>query len=114
MIWMILINFFQYTTLPSDNLLQFRPKIRDEKVQYYINRKAAKIYISIVISKIPKYEYLTVEEILPSNQSQMIEQAKFTYSALGKALKYQKKKKKKTINANQWEEKQQLKSMKNN
>ena len=101
MIWMILINFFQYTTLPSDNLLQFRPKIRDEKVQYYINRKAAKIYINIVISKIPKYEYLTVEEILPSNQSQMIEQAKFTYSALGKAFKYQKKPKNKTINANQ-------------
>ena len=28
--------------------------------------------------KIDKYEYLTGEEILPSNQQQIIEQAKFT------------------------------------
>ena len=34
-----------------------------------------------------KYEYLTDEEILPSNQKQIIEQAKFTYSPLEKLLK---------------------------
>ena len=37
--------------------------------------------------KIDKYEYLTGEEILPSNQRQIIEQAKFTSSPLGKTLK---------------------------
>ena len=39
--------------------------------------------------KIDKYEYLTGEEILPSNQEQIIQQAKFTYSPLGKALEKQ-------------------------
>ena len=37
-------------------------------------------------NKFNKYEYLTGEEILPSNQNQKVEQAKFTYSALGKAF----------------------------
>ena len=37
------------------------------------------------------YEYLTEEEILPSNQKQTIEQAKFTYSPLGKAFEKQTK-----------------------
>ena len=41
--------------------------------------------------KIDKYEYLTGEEILPSNQEQIIEQAKFTYSPLGKAFEKQAK-----------------------
>ena len=36
-----------------------------------------------------KYEYLTGEEILPSNQKQIIEQAKFTYSPSGKAFEKQ-------------------------
>ena len=36
-----------------------------------------------------KYEYLTGEDILPSNQQQIIEQAKFTYSPLGKAFEKQ-------------------------
>ena len=59
----------------------------DEKLQYDINREAAKISLSS--SKIDKYEYLTGEEILPSNQQQIIEQAKFTYSPLGKAFEKQ-------------------------
>ena len=67
-------------------------KIRDEKLQYDINREAAKIS-ALSSGKIHKYEYLTGEDILPSNQQQIIEQAQFTYSPLGKALK----KKKKTI-----------------
>ena len=37
-------------------------------------------------NKFNKYEYLTGEEILPSNQKQMIHQPKFTYSPLGKAF----------------------------
>ena len=36
--------------------------------------------------KIDKYEYLKGEQILPSDQRRVIEQAKFTYSTLGKAL----------------------------
>ena len=36
--------------------------------------------------KIDKYEYLLGKEILPSDQSRIIEQAKFNYSPLGKAF----------------------------
>ena len=39
--------------------------------------------------KIDKYKYLTDEEILPSDQSRIIEQAKFTYNPLGKAFEKQ-------------------------
>ena len=61
--------------------------IRDEKLQY-INREAAKI--SALSGKIGKYVYVIGEEILPSDQRRVIEQAKFTYSPLGKALEKQK------------------------
>ena len=62
--------------------------IRDEKLRYDVNREAAKIS-ALSLGKIHKYEYLTGEEILPSNQQQTIEQAKFTYSPLGKAFEKQ-------------------------
>ena len=65
-------------------------QIKDEKVQYDINREAAKIS-ALLSGKLDKYEYLTGEEILPSNQQQIIEQTKFTYSPLGKALEKQTK-----------------------
>ena len=65
-------------------------KIRDEKLQYNVNREAAKIS-ALSSGKIDKYEYLSGEEILPSNQQQIIEQAKFTYSPLGKAFEKQTK-----------------------
>ena len=58
--------------------------------QYDINREAAKIS-ALSSGKIDKYEYLTGEEILPSNQKQIIEQGKFTYSPLGKAFEKQTK-----------------------
>ena len=54
-------------------------KIRDEKLQRDINREAAKIS-TLPSGKIDNYEYLTGEEIVPSNQRQIIEQAKFRYS----------------------------------
>ena len=60
-------------------------QIRDKKLQYDINREAAKIS-AFSSGKIDKYEYLTGEEILPSNQQQIIEQVKFIYSPLGKAF----------------------------
>ena len=65
-------------------------QIRDEKLRYDINREAAKIS-ALSSGKIHKYEYLTGEDILPSNQQQIIEQAKFTYSPLGKAFEKQTK-----------------------
>ena len=70
--------------------MNLEDQIKDEKLQYDINREAAKIS-ALSSGKIDKYEYLTGEEILPSNQKQIIEQAKFTYSPLGKALEKQTK-----------------------
>ena len=55
-------------------------KIRDEKLEYDINREAAKI--SALSSG---------EEILSSDQTRIIEQAKFTYSPLGKPFEKQTK-----------------------
>ena len=60
-------------------------KIKNEKLQYDINQEAAKVSAESS-AKIDKYEYLTGEEILSSDQSRKIEQAKFTYSPLGKVF----------------------------
>ena len=91
------------SSLVSDNLLRFRENlleriwklimtidsnIRDEKLLYYIKREAVKIS-ALSSSKINNYEYLTGEEILSNDQSEIIEQAKFTYSFLGKGFKKQ-------------------------
>ena len=71
-------------------IMTIEDQIKDEKLQYDINREAAKIS-ALSSGKIDKYEYLTGEEILPSNQRQIIEGAKFTYSPLGKAFEKQTK-----------------------
>ena len=63
-------------------------QIRDEKLHYDINREAAKIS-PLSSGKFDKYKYLTGEEVLPSNQQQIIEQAKFTYYPLGEAFEKQ-------------------------
>ena len=47
-------------------------QIKDEKLQSDINREAAKIS-ALSSGKIDKYEYLPDEEILPSNQQQIIQ-----------------------------------------
>ena len=60
-------------------------KIKDEKLQYEINQEAAKIS-AWSYGKIDKYKYLTGKEILPSEQSRIKEELKFTYSSLGKAF----------------------------
>ena len=65
-------------------------QIEDEKLQHDINREAAKLS-ALSSGKTDKYEYLTGEELLPLNQRQIIEQAKFTYSPLGKAFEKQTK-----------------------
>ena len=63
-------------------------QIRDEKLQYNINREAAEIS-ALSSGKIHRYEYLTGEDILSSNQKQIIEKAKFTYPPLEKAFEKQ-------------------------
>ena len=65
-------------------------KIRDEILQYDISREAAKIS-ALSSGKSDKYEYLIGQEILLSDQSRIIKQADFTYSALGKAFEKQTK-----------------------
>ena len=69
-------------------IITINDQIRDEKLQYDINREAAKIS-ALSSGEIRKYEYLTGEDILPSNQQQIIEQARFTYSPLGKSFEKQ-------------------------
>ena len=68
--------------------MKINDKIRDEKLQYDINRKAPEIS-ALSSGKIDQYEYLTGKEMLPSNQQQILEQAKFTYSSLVKASERQ-------------------------
>ena len=66
-------------------MMTINDQIKDEKLQYNINREAAKIS-ALSSGKLHKYEYLTGEDISPSIQQQIIEQTKFTYSPLGKAF----------------------------
>ena len=66
-------------------MITINDQIRDEKLRYDINREAAKIS-ALSSGKIHKYEYLTSKDILPSNQQQIIEQARFTYSSIGKVF----------------------------
>ena len=63
-------------------------EIRNEKLQYDINRESAKIS-ALLWGKIDKYEYSTGEEILPSSQIRVRKQAKCTYSSVQKALEKQ-------------------------
>ena len=58
-------------------------RVEIKKLQYEINGNCARIP-ALSSGKIGKYEYLAGEEILPPNQSIVIQQAK--YSPLGKAL----------------------------
>ena len=65
-------------------------KIRDEKLKFDVNREAEKTS-TLSYRKMDNYGYLTDEEILPSNQRQTIDQAKFIYSLLRKAFEKQTK-----------------------
>ena len=67
-------------------------RLRDKKLQSDINRETAKVS-ALSSDKIDKYQHLTDEEILLSDQSGMIEQANFIYLLLGKALEKQTQKK---------------------
>ena len=63
-------------------------EIRDEELKYGINKKAAG-KTALSSGKIDKYDYLTGKEVLPSNQQEMLEQAKFSYSTLWKSFEKQ-------------------------
>ena len=63
-------------------------KIRDEILQYDIGKEVAKIS-ALSPGKIDKYEYPTSKEILPSDQSRITEQCRFTYTPLEKYLEKQ-------------------------
>ena len=58
-------------------------RTRHEKLQYDIDTEAGKIS-SLPSDKIDKYDHLTGEEILPIDQSRVMQQANFTYSPLEK------------------------------
>ena len=88
-------------------------KIRDQKLQYQINREAAKT-LALPSHKIDKNDLLIGEEILSFDQIRMIQQAKLTYSPLGKAfekqiktIKNQRKKQVETLKALKSEENKQ-------
>ena len=71
-----------------NKIMTIDDQIRDENLQYDIKREAAKIS-ALSSNKFNKYKYLTGKEILPSNQRQIIQEAKFTYSSVGQAFKKQ-------------------------
>ena len=60
-------------------------KIRNEKLQHDIKRKEAKM-LALSSGNINKYGYLTGEEILPTDQSRIIEQSNIKYSPLPRAF----------------------------
>lgn len=61
-----------------------------EKLQYDIDRSAAKMYL-LSSGKTNIYEFLTGEGILPQLQHNIIQVAKITYSALEKTFEKQRK-----------------------
>ena len=60
-----------------NKIMTIDDQIKDEKIQYVINTEATKLS-TLSSGKINEYEYLTVEEILPSEESRTIDQVKFT------------------------------------
>ena len=56
-------------------------RLEMKNLQHEINEEAVKTS-TLSSGKIDKYEYLTGEEILPSDQRRVIEQAKFAYFPL--------------------------------
>ena len=61
-------------------------QIRDEKLQYAIDREAAEIS-ALSSGKTYKFKYLTGEDLLPSNKQQIIEKADLLILLSEKLLK---------------------------
>ena len=59
-------------------IMTINDQVRDQKLGYDVNRKEAKIS-ALSSDNFHRYKYLTDEEILRSNQQQIIDQARFTY-----------------------------------
>ena len=87
---MLFLSHLEKILLTYNNIITINDQIRYEKLQYDINWESAEIW-ALSSGKINKYDYLTGEEILPSDQQQLIEQAKFAYSPLKKAFEKQMK-----------------------
>ena len=85
---MLFLSHLEKILLTYNNIITINDQIRYEKLQYDINWESAEIW-ALSSGKINKYDYLTGEEILPSDQQQLIEQAKFAYSPLQKAFEKQ-------------------------
>ena len=84
----IILKDLEKKILTYNKIIIIDDQIKDEKLQHDIKGEAAKIS-AWSTGKIDKYEYITGEEILASNQQQIIEQAKFTSPPLGKAFEKQ-------------------------
>ena len=65
----------------ADQIKILDRKIMQNEAQYYLDRKAAKIF-ALSCNNLDKYEYLTGEDL--GYKPSVIEQAKFEYSPLGK------------------------------
>ena len=85
---MLFLSHLEKILLTYNNIITINDQIRYEKLQYDINWESAEI-AALSSGKTNKYEYLTGEEILPSDQQQLMEQAKFAYSPLQKAFEKQ-------------------------
>ena len=79
--------------------MAIQDKIRDEKLQYHINREGAKIS-TLSSAKTDKYEYFTGKRILRIDQSRIIKQPKFTYFLLETPLEKQTKRTENIVNRN--------------
>ena len=64
--------------------------VNKEELKSHQDAKVCYICGKRILKELSKsIKYLTGEEILPSDQSRIIEQARFTYSPLGKAFEKQ-------------------------
>ena len=82
--------------------------VRDRNLQYKANREAQKTS-ALSSGTIDEHEYLADGEILPSDQSRMVEEAKFIYSPLQNVSKNKQKKIEDPAKKRRWRRKTNLK-----
>ena len=87
-------------------------KVRDRNLQYKINREAQKTS-ALSSGTIDEHEYLAGVKILPSDQSRMVEEAKFIYSPLQNVSKNKQKKIEDPAKKRRWRRKTNLKHRSN-
>ena len=74
-----LCQWYCFDSRLDKKILATDEKIKDEKLHYNINREAAKM-LALSSGKVDKYDYLTGEEIVPIDQSQIVQQTEFAFS----------------------------------